>query len=227
MANSKRAYILFFFSMALALILSILLKPQHKVSDLLPPIQLKTLIPEKFGEWQNVPQYSITIVNPEINDLLGTIYDQILNRFYKNANDELIMLSISYGEQQIDDGSLHLPEICYPAQGFTLQERPYESNIQTTFGPLKVRRMTVNKDNRQEFITYYTMMGSVNVRGVLETKLHQLKYGLNGLIADGMVFRISSIGDANTHNIALHNYFIQSLLLSLNTADRKRLTGLN
>jgi EpsI family protein len=225
MADSKRVYILFFCTMFFALLISMHLRPQQKLSDLLSPVQLNSLIPETFGQWRNVPQYSITIVNPEINDLLSSLYDQVLNRFYKNAHDELIMLSISYGDQQIDDGSLHLPEVCYPAQGFTLQARPNDSNIQTSYGALKVRRLTVNKDNRQEFITYYTMIGSINVRGGVKTKLQQIKYGLNGLIADGMVFRISSIGNADMHNIALHNDFIQSLLSSLNSVDRKRLSG--
>lgn len=213
--------------MLVACLLSTGLKPEQTLinTDSNSP-QLAQLIPEAFETWRYIPQYSVTIVSPELNDLLSTIYDQIVSRFYKNSKGDLIMLSVSYGQQQIDDGSLHLPEVCYPAQGFSLEERPVSSTIQTKFGPLKVKRLFVKKDNREEFITYWTMLGHTNVRGGWETKYEQIKYGLHGTIADGLIFRISSIGKSDTRTIALHNAFIHSLLASLDSDARFRLTGL-
>ncbi len=227
MSTNKTSSILFFISMLLACLLSTGLKPEQKLVDTASnDQQFAQLIPEAFETWQYIPQYSVTIVSPELNDLLSTIYDQIVSRFYKNSQGDLIMLSVSYGQQQIDDGSLHLPEVCYPAQGFSLEEKPASSTIQTKFGPLKVKRLYVKKDNREEFITYWTMLGHTNVRGSWETKYEQIKYGLQGTIPDGLIFRISSIGKSDEQTISLHNAFIHSFLASIDSNARVRLTGL-
>lgn len=226
MRNLKYPYIFCFCTMLLAIILSIVLKPQHTLSQQLPEMQLSNSIPQVAAKWEWIPQYSLDIVNPALNDLLSNIYDQLLSRFYQNDQGQVIMLSVSYGQKQIDDGTLHLPEVCYPAQGFILDSAPRKKNIKTSHGVLNVKQLSVTKNNRHEFITYWTMLGTYNVSGNWEAKLRQVNYGLNNQIPDGLVFRISSLGRADQVNIALHEEFIQSLVSSMNAHARWRLTGM-
>lgn len=226
MQNHKYAYFFCFCTMVMAVALSILLKPQDTLSAQLPDLQLSSAIPKVAGGWEWIPQYSLDIVNPALNDLLANVYDQLLGRFYQNGQGQVVMLSVSYGHKQIDDGTLHLPEICYPAQGFTLDSSPFKKVITTPYGMLKVKQLAVSKNNRHEFITYWTMLGTYNVSGNWETRLRQINYGLNNQIPDGLVFRISSLGNGDAQNIALHEKFIQALVSSMDEHARWRLSGL-
>lgn len=197
------------------------------IADQLPPIQLAQRLPAQFGDWHQLPENNTSIVNPELGDLLGKIYQEILTRTYADSQGNLVLMSIAYGRNQSADNAVHRPEICYPAQGFGLMEPPVASSVHTSYGSINVRRLVASKRERIEPITYWIMVGDNNVRGVFETKKQLLKYGLKGYIPDGMIFRISSIMTDKQQAFAVQNRFLEQLVSTLSADDRSRLIGLH
>lgn len=202
-------------------------RPTVKASDLAQPILLQAMIPEQFGDWREAPQGHVTMVNPQQQDLLGKLYSQILTRAYVNSSGYRIMISLAYGNDQRERGSLqaHKPEVCYPAQGFVI-EKSEAGLLATSFGDIPVRRLFATMGPRQEPLTYWFTVGDTAVRGRLQKRLVDLRYGLTGLIPDGILFRVSSIDADQSRAYQLQDQFINQLLQTVSPADRRRLSGL-
>jgi hypothetical protein len=58
----------------------------------------------------------------------------------------------------------------------------------------------------------------------IKWKLAQMKYGLTGKVPDGMLFRVSSIGEEESA-YPIQEEFVRTLLKALSTENRKRLIG--
>jgi hypothetical protein len=58
-------------------------------------------------------------------------------------------------------------------------------------------------------------------------KFAQLSYGLSGLVPDGMVVRVSTLGEdaANSEAYRLQARFVQNLISAMTEPVRQRLTG--
>ncbi len=214
--------VLFFATSSLAMAL----RPTHRVADDGPAVNLETLIPKQFGDWQDEPQRSGQIINPQVKENLDRIYTQTLSRTYINAKGERIMLSIAYGADQSDAKQLHYPEVCYPAQGFQIiSTQP--GIIKTDFGAIRVKRILTVLGNRSEPLTYWATVGNQVVMGGKETKLEQLRYGFRGQIPDGLLFRVSSITPDAEGGYAVQQDFVRALIATLPENDRLRLAGLS
>ena len=98
-------------------------RPTTKVADERPPISLATMIPKQFGDWREAPLRYAQVVNPQAQELLDKLYTEVLSRTYVNSDGYYIMLSLAYGSDQRGALQAHKPEVCYPAQGFTLQKK--------------------------------------------------------------------------------------------------------
>lgn len=211
--------------MIITSILAMAYQPTHKIADDGPVVNLETMIPKQFGDWQKVSQEAMQIINPQQKEVLEKIYTQTLSRSYINANGDRVMLSIAYGADQSDAKQLHYPEVCYPAQGFqVLSNRA--GILKTDFGTIKVKRLIAVIGNRVEPLTYWTTVGNTVVAGNKVAKITQLKYGLKGEIPDGLVFRVSSISDSPKQAFELQHNFISELFKRLPTEDRTKLAGL-
>jgi len=194
------------------------------LADQRPKIDLELLIPSKFGDWRELKQSSAHIINPQEAEMLTKLYSQTLSRTYINASGEVIMLSIAYGENQSDAVQLHYPEVCYPAQGFQVT-----SNVkgQLTAGQhtIPVRRLTTVLGQRFEPVTYWTTLGDQVVQGGMNTKIAQMRYGFNGQIPDGLLFRVSSITRDSKAGHALQSAFATQLIEALAPEKRQRIIG--
>ena len=133
-------------------------RPSSKVSDK-EQVSLETSVPKSFGEWNELPEQIAQVVNPQTQEILNTIYSQLLVRTYVNKQGYRIMLSLAYGDDQRGGLQAHRPEVCYPAQGFKLGEVRDES-IPTAFGNIEVRRLTTSLGPRNEPVTYWLTVGS-------------------------------------------------------------------
>ena len=156
-------------------------------------------------------------------ELLNKLYNQTLSRTYKNENGEIVMLSIAYGGDQSDAMQVHKPEVCYVAQGFQIESVEI-NNLDTGYGLIPVKRLFAKMGQRHEPITYWITIGDTVAVNSLKWKLQQLKYGLTGNVPDGLLFRISSIGQKE-NAYSLQNNFTQLLMKSVTPEDRKRLIG--
>ena len=183
------------------------------------------MIPLQFGDWREEPQRVTQIVNPETKELLDKIYTEILTRTYVNAKGDRVMLSLAYGSDQRGSLQAHKPEVCYPAQGFTLLNNKAGS-ISTEFGNVPARRLMTTLGSRYEPVTYWFTVGDEVVMGKTQKRLVDLKFGLTGRIPDGLLFRISTIDTDAAHAYGLHDQFVDQLLRAVPAGDRKRLSGL-
>lgn len=204
---------------------SVAFHPTHKIADEDIAVNLESMIPKSFDDWKTPEQATAYIINPMTKDSLAKIYSQTLSRTYVNNKGDTVMLSIAYGEDQSDAKSLHYPEICYPAQGFQVVSNQH-GLLQTSFGSIRVKRLQAVMGNRIEPITYWTTVGNKVVYAGKETKLEQLRYGFNGYIPDGLLFRVSSVSNDPVESYAIQAAFVNALVPNLQKSARLRLTGL-
>ena len=61
--------------------------------------------------------------------------------------------------------------------------------------------------------------------GVFDRQLARMKYGLLGLIPDGALFRVSTVGISQEVSFKLQDQFIRDLLAALAPEDRRFFTG--
>jgi len=204
---------------------AIVARPDTKVADVGPPISLETIVPKQFGDWREEPQRMIQVVNPQTQELLDKLYSQVLTRVYINNKGYRIMLSLAYGSDQRGALQAHKPEVCYPAQGFTLRKTE-AAQLVTPFGEIPAQRLFTTLGPRQEPVTYWFTVGDKAVRGKLQKRLMDLRYGLTGRIPDGLLFRISSIDADQARANQMQDQFVNQLLQAVAPAERKRLSGL-
>ncbi|WP_305821845.1 exosortase-associated protein EpsI, B-type [Massilia brevitalea] len=200
------------------------LTPGVKLAQDQAPFQLETMIPQRFGAWQLDPSVVPLTPDPEQQGMLKKLYDQTLSRTYIDAAGRRVMLSIAYGGDQSKALQLHLPEVCYVAQGFQLV-RDGAGSLATHHGALPVKRLVARQGQRNEPITYWITIGDKATRSGIEQKLRRLAYGLSGEIPDGMLVRVSSIAVDDTRAYALQDQFVAELLASLDAPSRARLIG--
>ncbi|MEY4750083.1 MAG: EpsI family protein [Pseudomonadota bacterium] len=202
-----------------------LLTPTIKLADVHGKPNFDAAIPTKFGDWQLDTRASAGIVDPQRQALLEKIYAQTLSRTYVNTKGERIMLSIAYGDDQRDGTQVHYPEICYPAQGFTLLgER--KDRLKGDGLNLPVKRIETRLgEQRYEPVTYWTVIGDTATLGGVNKKLIELTYTLKGYIPDGLLFRVSSISKDPATAYSAQDQFTRELLRATSAETRTRLSG--
>lgn len=200
--------------------------PRNYLADKGNTFELKTVVPEKFGEWEALSQNSNQIINPQIQEKLESLYSQILTRTYINRNGNWVMLSIAYGRDQRSYMAVHYPEVCYPAQGFSLKSNQI-TKINVNGSPFNVRQLETQLGNqRYEPVTYWTTIGEFRSLGGFKKRLLELQYGFSGYIPDGLLFRVSTIGQDTPAQFAIQEEFLSALIKAVETDKRAILTGL-
>jgi EpsI family protein len=201
-----------------------LAKPTVRLGDRFGKPDLDQLFPRAFGNWREDTAMPVVLPSPDVQSKLNSIYNQVLSRTYVNPAGQRIMLSVAYGGDQSDGTRLHRPEVCYPAQGFQIV-----SNQRATMNlpgrTIGVRQLMSRLGARQEPITYWIVVGGAVVTSGSEQKWIELKYGLKGLIPDGMLVRVSSIDQDPNRGYALQQSFIVDLATGLDPAQRSRVFG--
>lgn len=204
--------------------LALALRPTQKIAGQGPAIDLEVIIPRTFGEWREEQQKSVQIVDPQQQEMIDKIYTQTLSRTYINGRGYRIMLAIAYGDDQRDAMQTHYPEVCYPAQGFSLQNK--QSGMLTTAnGSIPVTRILTSLGPRNEPVTYWTTVGDRVVQSGIQKKLAEMSYGLNGKIPDGLLIRVSSIDLDAANAYEIQTQFADQMLGALTPEFRKKLNG--
>ncbi|MFC5462398.1 exosortase-associated protein EpsI, B-type [Massilia niabensis] len=211
-------------AMAATSALTVALTPSPKVMAAQAAFSLESMIPARFGSWQIDPTIVPLTPSPEQQGALERIYDQTLSRTYVDPAGRRVMLSIAYGGDQSRALQLHLPEVCYVAQGFQVAGEG-SGQLVTRFGALPVQRLVASQGDRNEPITYWITIGDRATRSGIEQKLRRLAHGLSGQIPDGMLVRISNITRDAPGAWRLHDRFAAELLDAIGAPERKRLIG--
>lgn len=204
--------------------------PRHAVADDKPAIQLEALVPKSFGEWREDPSVAHLLVDPTVQQKLDVLYTQTLNRAYVGKNGERVMLSIAYGKNQnTESTAAHRPEFCYTAQGWVVT-RIGVAKVELDKHRIDVVHLDALAGNVRQPISYWvTLNEEASIPG-FQRKVKQLKYGLQGLIVDGMLVRVSTQRGAEDprgleDDFAVQDRFLRDLELVLPSSSRSRFFG--
>lgn len=200
-------------------------RPTIKVSDLHPGFKLEQVFPERFGDWVVDPNVPVVVPPPDQQALLNKIYNQTLARTFVNRRGERVMLSVAYGGDQSDGLTVHIPDICYPGQGFKVTETQ-DARLSVAPGfVIPVRHLLTTLGPRVEPVTYWVLMGDEATTSNTQRRLVSLRFGLKRLIPEGMLVRVSSINPDMQAALAVHARFVNDLVASVPPADRERIVG--
>jgi len=210
--------------MAMAFILGISLHPEKKMSKERQTVNFNQIIPLSFKGWTIDKTDNSTLVDPEVKEQITSVYSQTVSRTYVNNQNQHIMLSVAYGGDQEEVMQVHKPEVCYTAQGFTVKKNGVVP-IKTDKGTVHALQLITNQAERVEPVTYWITIGNTIALNGLAWRWERIKYGLTGTLPDGLLFRVSSIGNDANQEYQIHQQFIQSLMSYLSLNDAKQLMG--
>jgi EpsI family protein len=189
------------------------------------PMDLERVVPREFGLWHEMAA-AVLVVNPQSKELIDKLYSQVLTRSYVNSSGHVIMLTIAYGNDQRGNLEVHKPEVCYPAQGFTVYQN-VTGSLATSSGSISVRRLETSMGPRKEPVTYWSTLAGGVVENRIQKRVSELKSTLAGRVPDGLLVRVSSIDPDTAHAWQVHQAFVDALLQSLPDAERARIAGLS
>lgn len=199
-------------------------RPTVRLADGRPKVNLEAMFPKAFGAWAVDEHMPVQLVSPDAQALLNQIYNQTLSRTYLNSEGDRIMLSVAYGGDQSDGTSAHLPEVCYPAQGFQLLSKQ-TSDLPLGQKAIPVRNIVAKLGVRIEPITYWVVVGERIALTGTEQKLAQLSYTTRGVIPDGVLVRVSSIDPDTARAYRMQAAFVADLARALPARDRSFVVG--
>lgn len=200
------------------------MRPTVKLSDERPTIELETMVPKAFGEWRQQLNVAMQVVNPEQQQTLEAIYTQTLSRVYVHSSGYRVMLAIAYGNDQSDQLQLHKPEVCYPAQGFKL-DGLNATTLDLQYKSIPATTMLTHLGQRNEPVTYWTVVGDHITTSGINKKLTEMRYGLRGRIPDGMLVRVSSVDREPDRAHRLQAEFAAAMVAAIAPEHRARFAG--
>lgn len=201
------------------------IRPSKRLADLQPRVALETLFPKQFGDWQIDDKQPMQLVAPDAQALLNKLYSETLSRVYvQQGTGRRVMLSVAYGGDQSDATRAHRPEVCYPAQGFQLLSS-HDVTVPAAGRALNVRQLVTKLGTRVEPVSYWIVVGDRVALSATDQKVAQLRYGFRGVVADGMLVRVSNIDVDSPAAFALQSTFIQQLARAIPAALLPRVVG--
>ena len=214
-----------------AAVLAKVLEPRELMARSSATLKLEQVIPRQFGKWRLVPDISPVVpADPEgyvePDRFSAPIYSQEVARGYTDGQGNIVMLLVAYGPVQNYRLKAHRPEMCYTAAGFRVSGTTgARLDYRDGAAPLKMTRLTAERESRFEPISYWMRVGNDVSNGVIERQLIRLKYGLRGLIPDGALIRVSTVGLPQEASFKLQDQFIRDLLTAIPQNELAFFTG--
>lgn len=226
MPNLDKRSLLLATLMILFSLTAFMLRPEIKMSDANKKIDIESMIPYQFSDWKEDLESKSLLVDPSVTETLSKVYLQSLSRTFINSQGQRVMLSVAYGGDQNDMMQVHKPEICYTAQGFHI-EQSHDAKFDTDYGSFTVRKMLALKGSRLEPVTYWVTIGNKIAVNPIQWRIERIRYGLTGVVPDGLLFRVSSIGENAEAEYSLQKKFIVDLMTAITPEARSRLLGIS
>jgi EpsI family protein len=199
------------------------LKPRRMMADELPPLVVERLLPERFGVWRVDRSGPPVVFDPTVEATLKQVYSQSLNVTYVNDKGQAMMLAVAYGKNQNSwNTAAHRPEFCYRAQGYEVRELG-KARMSLNGHDIEVNRLAADRGALHEPITYWVTLHDTAATPGLSRKLQQIRYGLQGMIVDGFLVRISSFGKDEAEQFNLQQEFMRALERAVDPVQRPRL----
>lgn len=204
------------------------LRPRRRTAELRGEIQLEQQVPLQLPGWRLLTGMQPLLPDPRLQATLDATYTQVLARSWQpEQGGAPLMLSIAYGNDQATEATaVHRPEFCYRSQGFVVEDLGAHHWALGSGSGLQVRRLMSRLGPRLEPISYWVTLDQTATLPGLGRKWQQLRHGLAGWIADGMVLRLSTLGPADDRAWAQHQAFAQAWWSATAPALRARYFGL-
>jgi EpsI family protein len=186
--------------------------------------KLGSLIATQVGPWRYTSPAGVIVAREDEGEPVDG-YDQVLTRVYDAPGLPSIMLLLAYGSTQGGSLQLHRPETCYPGQGFKLSDF---SELNYAFLPgqeVHARRFTASRDDRIERIVYWTRISRTFPRNTAEEYAAIFGGVFNGVIPDGLLVRISTLGGDIAESDAAISQFAHDMVQSASAPGRTILLG--
>jgi EpsI family protein len=151
------------------------------------------LIPNTAGDWKF--ETASGVVLPPNDALSDRLYDNLTTRIYQNSAGSSVMLLLAYNNRQDGVLQIHRPEICYPAGGYALSPTV---PVNINFGQditLPCNKFSATSNSRNEQVLYWTRVGNAFPRRWSEQRIAVLRANLLGIIPDGLLGRVSLVGE--------------------------------
>lgn len=195
-------------------------RAEHRLSG----VRLGELIPQQIGDWRFVSREGIVVARAdEAQPADG--YDQVLSRLYAAPGLPAIMLLIAYGSTQGGSLQLHRPETCYPGQGFRLSAFDEPNLALGGPKPVAARRFTATRDDRIERLIYWTRIADRFPRNTAGEYAAILESVLRGVVPEGVLVRVSTIGSDIASSDAAIDRFTSEMARGLRPGGRSILLG--
>jgi EpsI family protein len=208
-----------------ALGISQALKPTRLVADELPPLVLEEVVPKKFGDWRLDESAPPVIADPSVKEAVDKLYSGMLNRTYVNSKGEKLLMLLAYGRNQNSwSTAAHRPEFCYFAQGYVVEGMGAEP-MALSDHTIQTVHLVATRGHQMEPISYWVTLADTATIPGINRKFQQIRYGLQGLIVDGMLVRLSTLSQDPAQAFKLHTQFVQDWERATPPAFRPRLFG--
>lgn len=199
-------------------------RPRNRLALLAEGRDLEDVVPKKIASW--APVESEAFVLPKVpGSLADRLYNQTVNRLYVSNSKSPVMLVIAYGAEQSDLLQLHRPEVCYAAVGFSISSSEATKVSLNARANLPARELTARSETRVEPILYWTRIGDDLPTSGREQRWVKLRQQMNGYLTDGVLVRLSTIGEPTPQSWADLSEFARAMIWAIAPKDRPALIG--
>jgi EpsI family protein len=200
------------------------LTPRNRL-NLLGDKKLEKAVPLKIGSWSVTPSNAVILPDSQEGSLSARIYDQTVSRLYTSDSDLPVMMVIAYGSTQSDQLQLHRPEACYTAVGFQITEARAVKVPVTPAAKLPARELVASNNERTEPILYWTRIGDYLPVNGTEQRTMKLRSEFRGYVADGVLVRLSTVGEPSEETFGALQRFAAAMLLAVDPVALPALVG--
>ncbi len=214
-------------AMLLSVALALIATPHLQANGGAP--NLEETVPMAFGDWQVVKDTRVQVdVSRGVEIQSEQPYDQTVMRTYVNSQGEQVMLALAWGERQRQDVKVHRPEVCYPAQGYSVVSLQVGKPLLMAGKAEPVPTVSLLAQGRggMEAVRYWIRIGTQYGGDGLQTRWYILKEGLAGRIPDGVLVRASQRIRNGEETVVFNKVmdgFLVDLIGSLPTKSREML----
>lgn len=188
------------------------------------PGALERAVPKRVGAWDYVTASGLVV--PPQDEISERIYDQVLTRIYASDSGPPMMLLIAYGSAQDYGLQVHLPEVCYPSSGYSIESlNRVPVNLRPDVADTRATVMTAERGDRVEQVFYWMRIGDRFPSTALGGRTAVLSANVAGSLPDGVLVRVSTLMNEREPAMAAIRDFHAAMLQSLGRDGRRLLLG--
>lgn len=188
----------------------------------IPEKRFEEWVPKSFGAWDEVSQSGVVLPPPDA--LSDRLYDNLVTRVFVAPALPPVMLLLAYNNAQDGVLQVHRPEFCYPVGGFELTPTR-DIMIEASGSSVPANFFTASAPNRVEQVAYFTRLGSAYPRKWSEQRIAVMRANLAGEIPDGIMMRVSALGDDPREAQGLLTRFARQFIENSNPKLQRLLLG--